>query len=78
MTYFLLPGKIFCKMKIRCIWEHNGDDTLLYAADHPGAFARGGDLKSALEKIFSPEPVVLSWTTAAILICSVLIKLWLT
>lgn len=48
-------------MKIRCIWEHNGDDTLLYAADHPGAFARGGDLKSALEKIPGEILSYLTW-----------------
>lgn len=28
-------------MKIRCVWEHNGNDSLLYAADYTGAFTRG-------------------------------------
>ncbi len=36
---------------IRCVWEHNGDDTLLYAVDYPGAFARGASLSQAAEKI---------------------------
>ena len=26
-------------MKIRCVWEHNGSDTILYADGFPGAFA---------------------------------------
>lgn len=38
-------------MTIRCIWEHNGPDTLLYVEDYPGAFARGEHLDVALEKI---------------------------
>lgn len=28
-------------MKIRCVWEHNGGDTLLYAADLPGPTPEG-------------------------------------
>ena len=36
---------------MKCIWEHNGNDTLLYSADFPGAFARGRSLKEALAKI---------------------------
>ena len=42
-------------MIIHCVWEHNGGDTLLYAADYPGAFARGASLDAALEKL--PEDV---------------------
>lgn len=38
-------------MTINCIWEHNGDDTLLYADDYPGAYARGETLEIALTKI---------------------------
>lgn len=38
-------------MKIACVWEHNGDDTLLYARDYPGAFARGENLDKAMSKI---------------------------
>lgn len=36
---------------IRCVWEHNGPDTLLYAADYPGAFTRGETLNKAMEKM---------------------------
>ena len=38
-------------MAIRCIWEHNGLDSLLYAADYPGAFTRGASLEEALQKM---------------------------
>ena len=38
-------------MKIRCVWEHKGEDTILWAADYPGAFARGASLEEAMGKI---------------------------
>ncbi len=28
-------------MKIRCVWEHHGNDTLLYSDNFVGAFTRG-------------------------------------
>lgn len=46
-------------MKIRCAWEHNGDDTLLYAADCPGAYARGASRGEAVEKL--PEELRSYW-----------------
>lgn len=42
-------------MKIRCIWEHNGSDTLLYAENFPGAYTRGVTLETAIGKM--PEEV---------------------
>ncbi len=38
-------------MKIHCIWEHNGDSTLLYSAEYVGAFTRGCSLGVALSKM---------------------------
>ena len=38
-------------MKIQCVWEHNGNDTLLYAANLPGAYTRGENLDIAMEKM---------------------------
>ena len=38
-------------MKIHCIWEHNGSDTLLYSRDYIGAFTRGSCLEEALSKM---------------------------
>ncbi|MGN0401311.1 MAG: hypothetical protein ACI4HQ_03475 [Acetatifactor sp.] len=41
------------KMKVKCIWEHNGNDTLLYAEECVGAFTRGESLEIALRKMKS-------------------------
>ena len=38
-------------MKIPCVWEHNGDDTLLYAVNDIGAYTRGKALAAAKEKM---------------------------
>ena len=38
-------------MKISCVWEHKGEDTILWAAEFPGAFARGASLSEALAKL---------------------------
>ena len=38
-------------MKINCVWEHNGADTLLYAENFPGAYARGASLEEAARKM---------------------------
>ncbi len=38
-------------MKINCVWEHNCNDTLLWAVDFPGAFSRGETKDIAISKI---------------------------
>jgi len=38
-------------MKIKCVWEHNGCDSLLYASGLPGAFARGETKEEAVRKM---------------------------
>lgn len=48
-------------MNIRCIWEHNGNDTLLYAADLPGAFTRGKSRDIALQKMAGEAASYLRW-----------------
>lgn len=48
-------------MNIRCVWEHNGDDTLLHAVDLPGAFARGASLEIALQKMDREAVSYLRW-----------------
>lgn len=45
-------------MIVNCAWEHNGNDTLLYALDHPGAFTRGASLSEASAKL---EREVQAW-----------------
>lgn len=48
-------------MKISCVWEHNGSDTLLYAARLPGAYTRGESLEIALEKMKGEARSYLMW-----------------
>lgn len=48
-------------MKIACIREHNGDDTLLYPRDYPGAFSRGESLEIASAKIPGEIRSYLCW-----------------
>ncbi len=43
------------KMKINCVWEHNGGDSLLYAVDFVGAFTRGAAREEAVRK--KPEEI---------------------
>ena len=48
-------------VRIDCVWEHNGDDTLLYAVDYPGAFTRGTSLQEAVEKMNKEIPAYCTW-----------------
>ncbi len=36
---------------MKCVWEHNGEDTLLYSVDYIGAYTRGNSLDAAMEKM---------------------------
>lgn len=49
-------------MKIECVWEHNGEDTLLYAGSLPGAYTRGESLEAALRKMDREAISYLRWT----------------
>lgn len=48
-------------MRIECVWEHNGDDTLLYAGNLPGAYARGESLEAARGKMEREAVSYLRW-----------------
>ncbi len=48
-------------MKIECAWEHNGNDTLLYAVNLPGAYARGINIETAMEKMVLEVRSYLRW-----------------
>lgn len=48
-------------MKIKCAWEHNGNDTLLYAVNFPGAYTRGEDLNTAINKMGTEIRAYLAW-----------------
>lgn len=53
-------------MKIECVCEHNGNDTLLYAVNFPGAYTRGCDRASAVQKMASEIRSYLTWAGNAI------------
>ena len=42
-------------MKIRCVWEHHGGDSMLYAENFTGAFTRGASQEEAVQKM--PEEI---------------------
>lgn len=48
-------------MKIQCVWEHNGNDSIVYAANFVGAFARGRSLEEALQKMPAETAAYLRW-----------------
>lgn len=48
-------------MKIRCVWEHNGNDSILYAEEYIGAFTRGRSLEEALQKMSAEIASYLRW-----------------
>ena len=48
-------------MTINCVWEHNGNDTLLYAVDHIGAYTRGENLDVAVKKMPGEITKYLKW-----------------
>ena len=47
--------------KVGCVWEHNGEDSLLYAVEFPGAFARGATREAALQKMEREVRSFLRW-----------------
>lgn len=53
-------------MKIECVWEHNGDDTLLYAANLPGAYSRGPSRQEAAKKLTAEVRSYLRWADVCI------------
>lgn len=48
-------------MKVECVWEHNGNDTLLYAENFPGAYTRGESLDIAVQKMPTEINSYLAW-----------------
>ncbi|MBQ8821974.1 MAG: hypothetical protein IJZ82_04985 [Lachnospiraceae bacterium] len=53
-------------MKIKCVWEHNGNDTLLYSSNFIGAFTRGASKEIALSKMQSEVEAYLRWKNEAL------------
>ena len=48
-------------MTIKCVWEHNRGDTLLYAAEYIGAYTRGESLEAARAKMPGEISSYLKW-----------------
>lgn len=48
-------------MTIPCVWEHNGGDSLLYAVEQIGAYARGGSRQAAMDKMPGEIAAYLRW-----------------
>lgn len=48
-------------MKIRCVWEHNGDDSILYSDNFVGAFTRGETQDAAMRKMTAEVMSYLKW-----------------
>ena len=48
-------------MTVNCVWEHNGNDTLLYAVNYIGAYTRGENLDVAIKKMPNEINSYLMW-----------------
>ena len=48
-------------MKVKCIWENNGQDSLIYCQDFIGAFTRGPSREIAIAKIQNEINGYLKW-----------------
>ena len=49
-------------MKINCVWEHNGNDSLLYSSNIVGAFTRGASKEEAVEKMPAEIVSFMEWS----------------
>ena len=49
------------KIEVHCIWEHNGNDSLIYADNFIGAFTRGASKDEALYKMNTEIMSYLLW-----------------
>ena len=47
---------------MKCVWEHNGNDTLLYSLDYVGAYARGSSLDAAISKMEAEIAAYSAWS----------------
>lgn len=48
-------------IKIRCVYEHNGENTILYANNFIDAYTRGASLHMAMEKMHQEVNAYLDW-----------------
>jgi hypothetical protein len=50
---------------VQCVWEHNGNDSLIFAVSFVGAFTRGARKEEALAKLPKEIASYLAWKTGA-------------
>lgn len=50
---------------MNCVWEHNGEDTLLYSTEYVGAYARGNSLETAMAKMQAEIKAYAQWAGEA-------------
>ena len=53
-------------MKISCVWEHNGSDSILHASSYVGAYTRGETKDIALQKMAGEIVSYLIWKGEAV------------
>lgn len=53
-------------MKIRCVWEHNGNDSILYSDNFIGAYTRGETKDIALKKMAGEVASYQIWKGGAV------------
>ena len=53
-------------MKISCVWEHNGSDSILHASSYVGAYTRGETKDIALQKMAGEIVSYLKWKGEAV------------
>lgn len=53
-------------MKIKCVWEHNGNDSMLYSSNYVGAFSRGETLEIVMSKMKDEVEVFQRWKNEAL------------
>ena len=47
---------------MKCVWEHNGNDTLLYSVEYIGAYTRGSSLEAAAAKMAAEIEAYSAWS----------------
>ena len=47
---------------MKCVWEHNGNDTLLYSVEYIGAYTRGSSLEAAATKMTAEIAAYSTWS----------------
>lgn len=66
MSVRAMPGRTCLReerfpVTIRCVWEHHGGDSLMFAEDFAGAFTRGVSKEEALRKMPAEIRAYLRW-----------------